>query len=258
MSDDRLSNMKSAERNSAYYDNVWKTFPSSVSERMIPNTFGHARFQFIINSLEMISSNQSLRILDLGCGDGWIEQIISKYGDVTAVDFAPETINSAQKKYGEHANFKLANSDYLHLGLGEDTKFDIVLSTEVIEHVQDHTAFMRQINSFLKPNGWCILTTPNRNVWDAYKDDERHNTNLQPIENWLSPIGLRRLFKENNFKIKSHLGWTSKYYPYNYYSEKIAESSLKDFLLRINMERVWMKLTLPFGVVQLVLAKKIK
>jgi len=47
---------------------------------------------------------------------------------------------------------------------GRDGEFDCVLVTEVIEHVheEDFPGFMRRVRALVKPGGWAIFTTPNR------------------------------------------------------------------------------------------------
>ncbi|PYX49693.1 MAG: hypothetical protein DMG76_36655 [Acidobacteria bacterium] len=42
-----------------------------------------------------------------------------------------------------------------------DQTFDLVISTEGIEHLENHYLFLREVNRVLKPGGTLILTTPN-------------------------------------------------------------------------------------------------
>jgi SAM-dependent methyltransferase len=69
-------------------------------------------------------------------------------------------------------------------------QFDLVVSSEVIEHVPDHGAYIKTVEAILKPGGYLVLTTPNRRLkraWDKAQAGE------QSIENWLSPPELRAL-----------------------------------------------------------------
>jgi len=42
-----------------------------------------------------------------------------------------------------------------------DASFDIITATEVVEHLENHRAVLRELHRVLKPGGWCILSTPN-------------------------------------------------------------------------------------------------
>lgn len=249
-----LQNSQTAQDAAKYYDNTWKSF--AERDRILANSFNEARVDFIRECLENIRSEKQIKILDLGCGDGWITSIISDFGEATGIDFAPEAIESAKAKYGDHANFVLADGKSIDLGLGKDKKFDVVICTEVIEHVHNQEAMVQQIHNFLTEGGWCIVTTPNRNVWDAYEQDDRHKIYHQPIENWLSPREIRKIFRKNGFKIKEHIGWTTEYYPYNYFSRELSESFLRQWFLKVNQRKLWMKLSLSYSILQLLLMKK--
>ncbi|WP_144096626.1 bifunctional 2-polyprenyl-6-hydroxyphenol methylase/3-demethylubiquinol 3-O-methyltransferase UbiG [Croceicoccus sediminis] len=99
--------------------------------------------------------------IDVGCGAGLLCEPLARMGaKVTGVDAAAENIAAAR----HHAAGMRLDIDY-HAGelssLPEDT-FDLVTSMEVIEHVADKRAFVRELVSRLAPGGLMILSTPNR------------------------------------------------------------------------------------------------
>lgn len=253
MKDQMKENAQTGASFADYYDQLWSTYEPDIQLRTKPGSFGEARVSFIIKCVESIRGNcQNLRILDLGCGDGWISYLLSPYGDVVGTDFAPTTLDTARQKYGESVTFHLADPNYSHLGIGEDTKFDIVVSSEVIEHVQNHDAFVKQIHNFLTIGGHCILTTPNANVWEAYK---QHKT-PQPIENWLSPQELEEVFTQNGFVIQKHSGWVNWSYPYNLISVILGKSKVRKLFRLVGLESLWGKILLPYGILQLLFTQK--
>lgn len=106
--------------------------------------------------LHMIGKNK--RVLDLGCGDGFImKKIKSAPNDVEGVEISTNAIKAAREKGFKVYDIDL-NTNWAHKIHG---KFDVVLGGEIIEHLFDTDRFIRNIHSVLKKNGKVILTTPN-------------------------------------------------------------------------------------------------
>ncbi len=101
------------------------------------------------------------RALDVGCGAGLLcEPLARMAAAVTGVDAAAENIAAAR----HHAAGMGLAIDY-HAGelaaLDAGT-FDLVTAMEVIEHVADKPAFVRELAARLAPGGLMVLSTPNR------------------------------------------------------------------------------------------------
>jgi SAM-dependent methyltransferase len=95
------------------------------------------------------------RILDAPCGSGAaLAQALKKFGHaVTGADIDP-------------AAAAVLGDDFVEADLDKpfpwnDESFDLVISTEGIEHIENHFACLREIRRILKPDGLLILTTPN-------------------------------------------------------------------------------------------------
>lgn len=99
--------------------------------------------------------------LDMGCGAGLLCEPLARLGAaVTGVDAAPENV-AAARLHAEQSGLAI---DYVHGGietLGR-TRFDLVTSLEVVEHVSDPGAFVTGLAKALAPGGLMILSTPNR------------------------------------------------------------------------------------------------
>ncbi len=97
-------------------------------------------------------------ILDLGCGTGYIgEKIIAKGNKVYGIDYSSGAVKRARK-----AGLIARQGDLIKGKLPYKTKmFDGVIMGEVIEHVIDTDAFLREASRVLKDNGYLIITTPN-------------------------------------------------------------------------------------------------
>ena len=99
--------------------------------------------------------------LDVGCGAGLLCEPLARLGAaVTGLDAAAETIVVARA----HAARGGLTIDYHHgeLAALAGRRFDLVTCLEVIEHVADPAAFVRQLAEMLAPGGLLVLSTPNR------------------------------------------------------------------------------------------------
>lgn len=98
------------------------------------------------------------RILDAGCGNGFIASELSRLGhDVVAIDASEDGINLARQAHPD-VRFEV-RSVYDDLrDLAADV--DIIVSSEVIEHLYSPQRFLQNAASLLDDSGVIILTTP--------------------------------------------------------------------------------------------------
>lgn len=197
---DQTANLTTAASTAAYYDKVWPTLGTTL------HYTDRNRAEFLIDSLRDLGPGRARDILDLGCGRGWLAVFLSPFGTVTGVDFSPTGIAFAREHYGAHGTFHVADATSPTLGLDPGARFDVVVCTEVIEHAPDHGALLTQIAGFLKPGGVCLLTTPNGNIWEPFRRDERFIPGLQPVENWMTTAEVRRKAEAAGFRIVRHEG----------------------------------------------------
>ena len=106
-----------------------------------------------------------LRVLDVGCGGGILSESMAGYGArVTGIDVVEKNIRIASL----HATQQDLDIDYRvatasTLAAAGDT-FDIVLNMEVVEHVADVDAFMRDCCRLASDTGVMFVATINRNL----------------------------------------------------------------------------------------------
>jgi 2-polyprenyl-3-methyl-5-hydroxy-6-metoxy-1,4-benzoquinol methylase len=100
-----------------------------------------------------------LKILEVGCGAGWLCDHLTAFGEVTAIDLADEHIAKAAVRL-PHVNF--IAGDFMQQDVGR--AFDVVVCLEVLSHVADQAAFMSRIAGLLKPVGYLMLATQNRSA----------------------------------------------------------------------------------------------
>jgi len=140
----------------------------------------------------------NLRILDLGCGRGWLTAILSDYGSVLGIDPVPAAIERAKVLFPNLNTRHAESSDLITEGF--EAQFDLIVSSEVIEHVVQgrKESFLQDIYRLLKPGGFAILTTPRAEMWDLWA---RVATSDQPVEEWISEADLQRLCESVHFRV---------------------------------------------------------
>lgn len=108
------------------------------------------------------------KILDLGCGEG--RHVISAYAEaeVTAIgiDLCLRDLQTAQSRFTEFCGaeqdnkaFGLANGDAMQLPFADNT-FDKIICSEVLEHIPDYHAVLKEIERVLKPGGVFCASVP--------------------------------------------------------------------------------------------------
>jgi 2-polyprenyl-3-methyl-5-hydroxy-6-metoxy-1,4-benzoquinol methylase len=246
---DETSNNDTAVKNIDYYNQLWITLGSELDITELN------RVRFIVESIRDFCSRPNLTILDFGCGRGWMTPYLSPLGSVTGIDFSPVGIDFAKEHYPAHAKFYLADSTSNTLGLPANYYYDIVVCSEVIEHVPHPLELLKQIARFLPKKGWCILTTPNGNVWPQFSKDPRFIPQLQPIENWLTPKQLKKLFRQAGFRIARHEGR-----PVYSFTPGIVgkfQRPIIDVLFsKLDLRHIYHRLILPTALYQMVAAQK--
>ena len=104
------------------------------------------------------------RVLDAGCGTGYgCAALAGRASSVTGIDIAPEAIAHAREhSAAPGVTFLEGSCSAMPL---PDAAFDLVISFEVIEHLQDWRAFLAESRRVLAPGGIFLLSTPNRDYY---------------------------------------------------------------------------------------------
>lgn len=134
------------------------------------------------------------KIIDLGCGEGRLTAFLGEFGEAEGLELSSKAVNLANKLY-PHVDFQQA--DILNFTINKNY-YDVVISQEVIEHIEDQSAYLEKCCSALKQGGYLILTTPNKKVLDAIEESQAWSN--QPIEKVLTPKALKILV-EYNFEV---------------------------------------------------------
>jgi SAM-dependent methyltransferase len=104
----------------------------------------------------------SARLLDLGCGSAWLAE---HFADYTGLDGSPDAVEAARAK---GRTVQLADVDE-PLPF-DDATFDGAVLKDLLEHVHDPVAVVREVRRVVRPGGRVFASSPDaqRWVWDDY------------------------------------------------------------------------------------------
>lgn len=100
------------------------------------------------------------RVLDVGCGNGFTAgELLARGCDVVGIDLSGQGIEHARRSHPQGRFEQLPADDRILQNLACDP-FDLVVSTEVVEHLYAPRPYVAGCFAALKPGGRFVLTTP--------------------------------------------------------------------------------------------------
>lgn len=122
---------------------------------------GIAQDPIVPRLLDSIGDVTELKVLDAGCGEGYLARILSSRGaQVKGIDISPRLIQMAQEKDNEGTiTYRVANlsqliPEYWH-------NFDLIASHLVLNDVSDYRGFIATLATVVKPGGRAVLSLNN-------------------------------------------------------------------------------------------------
>lgn len=104
------------------------------------------------------------RVLDAGCGSGYGAAALAREaGEVLAIDVAQDAIDYAQRHF-QNPRLRFERASCLQIP-ASDGSFDLVVAFEIIEHLHDWRAFLREVRRVLSPQGQFLVSTPNQRYY---------------------------------------------------------------------------------------------
>ena len=107
---------------------------------------------------------EKIKILDIGCGGGLLSEPMSKLGaDVVGIDASKNNIKIAEL-HAKRSNLKIRYYCTSPEKFKTETKFDVILNMEIIEHVNDVDFYLKSCSRLLKKNGIMFIATLNKTL----------------------------------------------------------------------------------------------
>ncbi|GMR04910.1 MAG: bifunctional 3-demethylubiquinone 3-O-methyltransferase/2-octaprenyl-6-hydroxy phenol methylase [Thermodesulfobacteriota bacterium] len=157
------------------------------------------------------------RVLDIGCGGGILSESFSKDGAiVTAIDLSPVSIEAA-KRHAEKSNLQI---DYRVISVEDllketHKKFDCLVCSEMLEHVDDVAGFLGGALKGLKKGGFFFFSTINRTlkarvfaIYVAERILGMIPKGAHDFKRFIKPSELDSILRDNGVTLKDLKGMT--------------------------------------------------
>jgi SAM-dependent methyltransferase len=139
----------------------------------------HEDYWSVREALAMyVNDKTSAKILEIGSGLGYLTYALIEAGyNVTGMDMSQTAVNLAIGNFGDH----YICEDLFEFSKLAPESIDIVILTEVAEHISNPLEFIKSIVKILKPGGRIIITTPNKSF---YPREVIWASDLPPVHCW--------------------------------------------------------------------------
>lgn len=130
-----------------------------------------SRRAIIASVLSRLGLSPEARILEPGCGTGGNFAMLSSFGEVYAMDSDPEAC-----KFSSARKIAIVKPGQLPDKVPfEDVRFDLVVMTDVLEHLDRDQEALTVLRDRLKPNGWLLATVPAFSwLWSVHDVTHHH------------------------------------------------------------------------------------
>jgi len=182
------------KNNDAYYfENLGDDFDRFMSDYDVERRI-RLIFDRLLNAVPLPDNPA---VLEIGCGTGKISQKLRQLtGALTVNDISPKlTADVAQRLQCSGLAGDCARLP------AEDERFDLIVSSECIEHTPHPYAALAEMRRVLKKEGWLIITTPNKLWYPVLWVSERLKIRkFSGMETWTWPITTKKWLKNEGFE----------------------------------------------------------
>ncbi|WP_285693117.1 class I SAM-dependent methyltransferase [Actinomadura sp. NBRC 104412] len=171
--------------------------------------------------LDAVGPCAGLRILDAGCGEGYLSrELASRGADVTGVDLAQGLIDAADAHppvEGGSVSYLRASVDELPFG---DDQFDLVVCNHLFSHLRDPKDAIGEFARVLKSGGRLVVLTLHPCF---YVENSEHGAMTSvPADRYFRPRGIDQRFLVDGLRSPAEI--TSWLRPLEYYSGTLRDA----------------------------------
>jgi 2-polyprenyl-3-methyl-5-hydroxy-6-metoxy-1,4-benzoquinol methylase len=193
------------------------------------------RFNELLDKFEYYRKNN--RILDIGCGSGFFLEVAKNRGwQVFGTEYTVEAIEICNKK---EISMHLGKLDPLWF---DENFFDIIVSIEVIEHINNPLEELNNIKTILREGGLFYFTTPNFNSIERFILRDKYSVIEYPEHlSYYNSFSIKILLKKIGLKkIKittTGISLNRLFFKKNRNPNGIINSENKDEFIRESLEK---------------------
>ena len=182
-------------------DNKYIKFRNNFITRLGFKIFGIPHLGLRLRARKIINNfpKKLKKVLDAGCGTGVYSFTLSnKAKEIYAIDISKKKIDYCRKiNHFDNINFEIGNLTKLRY---KDNSFDLIICSDVFEHIKDDEKAFKELARTLDYNGTAIITLPinskaNKLNYKLY-EHERAGYSLEDIKKWCKKYDLSILNHE--------------------------------------------------------------
>jgi SAM-dependent methyltransferase len=186
----RESTGDAARQNEVFYDSFWEDAPDFV--RYNPGARHRRRLV-----LDLAARTRCASVLDVGCGDGTLLRFalrrLPSVESWAGADLSPRQV--------ERNRVRMPDIAFYVLDVGRaalERAFDVVICSEVIEHIEDHASAVRHLAAMVSPGGRLIITCPTGRMYATERNfGHVHHPTASELSSHARAAGLRPISLTN-------------------------------------------------------------
>jgi SAM-dependent methyltransferase len=179
-------------------DTYWSptTDPDGHSRNRLNEEESRGYLANIRQELKFIEGLKPGKILDIGCGPGWLLSAV----DPAWEKYGIEPSRTAGAIAAAHAHIEIGNFED---AVSDNKAFDLIVMYHVIEHMQNPVDALKSVHSMLYPKGHLILGTPDFDSGAARRYEANYRLLHDPTHiSLFSNDSMHRLLRDIGFKIE--------------------------------------------------------
>lgn len=178
------------------YDRYYK-YANQIKSQTDPLAFLSSKEYTYYPIKEYLKNKKKLNILEAGCGYGYLTYAMNKAGhNIIGIDISKNAIKFARSQFGNY----FLDEDIEKFSSKINKKFDLIVATELIEHLTEPTSFIASCLKLLSHKGKIIVTTPNK---DYYGKDVLWHAEYPPVHTvLLGKSSMEKIAELTNSKLE--------------------------------------------------------